>query len=79
VRAAFDPLAFYDTSSYGPRAIEAIGGVVGVDQLVHGSDRPVIGAPAETGLGPAGDHALTTVNPARLLSGARVTDLQAAA
>jgi 6-methylsalicylate decarboxylase len=79
VRAAFDPLTFYDTSSYGPRAIEAIGGVVGIDQLVHGSDRPVIGAPAEYGLGAAGDHALTTVNPARLLAGAAVPVLQVAA
>jgi len=67
--AAFDPLTFYDTSSYGPRAIEAVGGVVGIDQLVHGSDRPVIGAPAEHGLGAAGDHAITAVNPARLLTG----------
>jgi hypothetical protein len=67
--AAFDPLTFYDTSSYGPRAIEAVGGVVGIDQLVHGSDRPVIGAPAEHGLGAAGDHAITSVNPARLLAG----------
>jgi hypothetical protein len=79
VRAAFDPLTFYDTSSYGPRAIEAIGGVVGVDQLVHGSDRPVLGAPAEHGLGAAGDHALTAVNPARLLDGAPVAALQVAA
>jgi len=67
--AAFHPRTFYDTSSYGRRAIEAVGGVVGVDQLVHGSDRPVIGAPAEHMLGAAGDHALTTVNPARLLAG----------
>ena len=68
--AAFDPLTFYDTSSYGPRAIEAVGGVVGLDQLVHGSDRPVLAAPPEHGLGAAGDHALTTTNPARLLTGA---------
>jgi len=67
--AAFDPLTFYDTSSYGPRAIEAVGAVVGLDQLVHGSDRPVLGAPHEHGLGAAGDHALTSVNPARLLAG----------
>jgi 6-methylsalicylate decarboxylase len=69
VRAAFDPLTFYDTSSYGPRAIEAVGGVVGLDQLVHASDRPVLGAPAEHGLGAAGDHAITVANPARLLEG----------
>jgi 6-methylsalicylate decarboxylase len=68
--SAFDPLTFYDTSCYGPRAIEAVGGVVGLDQLVHGSDRPVLGPPPEHGLGAAGGDALTTTNPARLLSGA---------
>jgi 6-methylsalicylate decarboxylase len=67
--AAFDPNVFYDTSSYGPRAIEAVGGVVGIDQLVHGSDRPVLGAPADAALGAAGEHALKTANPARLLAG----------
>src|SRR4051812_27980512 len=67
--AAFDPLTFYDTSSYGPRAIEAVGGVVGLDQLVHGSDRPVVDARPEYMLGPAGEHALTATNPARLLTG----------
>jgi len=67
--AAFDPLTFYETSSYGPRAIEAVGGVVGVDQLVHGSDRPVVGNPPVHRLGPAGDHALASANPARLLAG----------
>jgi 6-methylsalicylate decarboxylase len=67
-RAAFDPLSFYDISSYGPRAIEAVGAVVGLDQLVHGSDRPVLAAPPEHGLGAAGAHALTTTNPARLLA-----------
>jgi 6-methylsalicylate decarboxylase len=69
VTAAFDPLTFYDTSSYGPRAVEAIGGVVGVDALVHGSDRPLVDAPAGLHLGAAADHALTAVNPARLLTG----------
>jgi 6-methylsalicylate decarboxylase len=67
--AAFDTLAFYDTSSYGPRAVEAVGGVVGVDQLVHGSDRPVLEGRPDLLLGPAGDHALDSVNPARLLNG----------
>jgi len=43
--------------------------VVGIDQLVHGSDRPVLGAPPEHGLGAAGDHALRAANPARLLTG----------
>jgi hypothetical protein len=67
--AAFDPNAFYDTSSYGPRAIDAVGGVVGIDQLVHGSDRPVLGAPADPALGTAGQNAIKTANPARLLAG----------
>jgi 6-methylsalicylate decarboxylase len=65
-RRAHDPLFFYDTSSYGPRAIDAALRVVGADQLVHGSDRPVAGGPApaaDTALG----HALLRVNPARLL------------
>jgi predicted TIM-barrel fold metal-dependent hydrolase len=65
-RQAHDPLLFYDTSSYGPRAVDATIRIVGADQLVHGSDRPVVGAPApaaDTALG----HALTRVNPARLL------------
>lgn len=65
--AAHEPLTFYDTSSYGPRAIEATIHAVGAEQLVHGSDRPVVGAAvpaADTVLG----HALLRVNPARLLN-----------
>ena len=38
--ALSDPLSFYETSSYGPRAIRDIVGAVGVDQLVHGTDYP---------------------------------------
>jgi predicted TIM-barrel fold metal-dependent hydrolase len=37
-----DPLTFYETSSYGSAAIEVLGRWVGIDQLVYGSDRPVI-------------------------------------
>ena len=37
-----DPLAFYDTSSYGPAAIQWMRTVVGEGQLVYGSDRPVV-------------------------------------
>jgi 6-methylsalicylate decarboxylase len=37
-----DPHTFYDTSSYGPIAIEATARRVGSDQLVYGSDRPVV-------------------------------------
>jgi hypothetical protein len=37
-----DPLSFYETSSYGPAAIEAVAMRVGQRQIVFGSDRPVI-------------------------------------
>ncbi len=37
-----DPLVFYDTSSYGPAALRAMEGAVGAQQLLYGSDRPVV-------------------------------------
>jgi predicted TIM-barrel fold metal-dependent hydrolase len=37
-----DPLVFYDTSSYGPVAIEMTAARVGSQQLLYGSDRPVV-------------------------------------
>lgn len=37
-----DPLTFYDTSSYGPRMVEAMARWVGPSQLLFGSDRPVV-------------------------------------
>jgi hypothetical protein len=37
-----DPLVFYDTSSYGPHAVGLIERVVGAEQLLYGSDRPVV-------------------------------------
>jgi predicted TIM-barrel fold metal-dependent hydrolase len=43
-----DPLVFYDTSSYGPAALEAMARRVGSEQLVYGSDRPVL-EPMPTG------------------------------
>ncbi|GAA0322192.1 amidohydrolase family protein [Kineococcus aurantiacus] len=69
-----DPNVHYETSSYGPRAVDAVVRVVGVDPLVLGSDRPYAqpfdpaGLP---GFGEAFAHALTTANPARLLEGDR--------
>ena len=68
--SAFDPGLFYETSSYGTRMIEAMVRVVGVDQLVHGSDRPVVEPPDAKAIGPATWEALARANPARLL-GAR--------
>lgn len=41
-----DPLLFYDTSSYGPVAVLTLEAVVGAQQLLYGSDRPVV-EPAE--------------------------------
>ena len=41
-------LDFYDTSSYGPVAVEAMAREVGPLQLLHGSDRPVA-EPVPTG------------------------------
>jgi 6-methylsalicylate decarboxylase len=43
-----DPLVFYDNSSYGPAAVEAMARRVGGEQLVYGSDRPVV-EPTPTG------------------------------
>ncbi len=40
--AVLDANIFYDTSSYGPRAVRAMARIVGPDQLVYGSDRPVV-------------------------------------
>lgn len=37
-----DPLTFYETSSYGPAAVEAMAQLVSERQLVYGSDRPLV-------------------------------------
>jgi hypothetical protein len=76
--AAADPAIFYDTSSYGARTIDAVVRCVGVDQLVHGSDRPVVEAPSPALLGPAASAAMTGANVARLL-GRRVAAAATAA
>jgi hypothetical protein len=70
-RTAADPDVFLDTSSYGPRAVDAVIRELGVDALAHGSDRPVA-LPAEPALGEAVELALRVRNPARLLSLAEV-------
>ncbi len=62
-----DPLAFHDTSSYGPRLIGAMAEIVGAVQLVYGSDRPVVDQrPAWPD--PDLRRALLAANPARLLN-----------
>ena len=69
-RGRVDPDAFVDTSSYGPRAVDAVVRVLGVDVLVHGSDRPWA-APQPTGLGAAAEAVVRHDNPWRLLRGTR--------
>ncbi|GAA2709087.1 amidohydrolase family protein [Actinoplanes palleronii] len=63
-----DPCVYYETSSYGTRAIDALVRVVGVDPIVHGSDRPYA-EPTDPGLGAAFTHAMFTANPRHLLTG----------
>ena len=58
-------------SSYGDRAVDAVVREIGVDQLVLGSDRPVV-AHRELSLGDAVRAAIHERNPQRLLSGAGV-------
>lgn len=65
--AVHDPLTFYDTSSYGPKAIDAMLRVVGVDRLLHGTDVPVVSPHDLSSLGEAAVHALTVANPERVL------------
>lgn len=64
---AVDPLTFVETSSYGTQAVDAVLRVLGADVICHGSDRPYA-EPAPLALDPAALHAITTVNPARLLA-----------
>ncbi|GAA2861078.1 hypothetical protein Acy02nite_57490 [Actinoplanes cyaneus] len=63
-----DPHVYYETSSYGTRAIDALVRVVGVDPIVHGSDRPYAES-IDPGLGAAFTHAMFTANPRHLLTG----------
>jgi predicted TIM-barrel fold metal-dependent hydrolase len=65
-QAGIDLGIFFDTSSYGPQAIDAMVRALGVDQLVYGSDRPVV-EPRRWTLGEAARHATLVTNPARLL------------
>jgi 6-methylsalicylate decarboxylase len=68
-KGAVDRDAFLDTSSYGPRTVDAAVRALGIDVLVHGSDRPYANPanPADLALGDAAAHALRVANPVRLL------------
>ena len=70
-RAVADPGVFLDVSSYGDRAVDAVVREIGVDQLVFGSDRPVV-TPPELSLGDAVRAAIRERNPERLLRAAGV-------
>ncbi|MEU8999059.1 amidohydrolase [Streptomyces caniferus] len=66
-RGRVDCKAFYETSSYGTRAVDALVRAAGIDVVVSGSDRPYA-EPVLPDLGAdAAVHALRTANPARLL------------
>jgi hypothetical protein len=67
-----DPLSFYDVSSYGVKAVDAMIRAVGIDQIVFGSDRPVAHPPRLGGLGSAAEAAIERTNPARVLDRAVV-------
>jgi hypothetical protein len=64
--AISDREIFYDTSSYGERALDAAVRVVGIDQLVYGSDRPVIDPPPPGLLGNAAMEAMLRTNPSHV-------------
>jgi 6-methylsalicylate decarboxylase len=49
-----DPLTFYETASYGRDSVQRVGEVVGAEQIIYGSDRPVVD-PAEHGVADALD------------------------
>jgi predicted TIM-barrel fold metal-dependent hydrolase len=62
---------YYDTASYGRRAIELCLSTFGVTQLVYGSDTPVIDPrptlDAVRGFGDGVSELLLVDNPSRLL------------
>lgn len=62
-----DTGVFVDTSSYGPRALDALVRVLGIDALVRGTDRPYAEA-TDLGMGDAAAYAVDVTNPARLLA-----------
>ncbi|GAB2800956.1 hypothetical protein GCM10027176_01260 [Actinoallomurus bryophytorum] len=68
-RGEVDRDAFVETSSYGPRAIDATIRALGIDTIVCGSDRPYAPPPGDLGLGEAAEHAIRVANPERLLNG----------
>ncbi|MEU4190303.1 amidohydrolase family protein [Kribbella sp. NPDC026611] len=64
-----DPNLYVDTSSYGPQGIDAVARVLGIDQVVHGTDRPYAGI-TDLRQGDAATAVIRHDNPYRLLYGA---------
>ena len=77
--ALADPRCFYDSSSYGARTIDALVRCVGIDQLVFGSDQPVVDSPGPSPLGKAAGDVMVARNVARLLHPAASTAAAAVA
>ena len=71
VRSALDPNTFFDVATYGRRAIELCVETFGIDQLVYGSDTPVVDAQftlhAVRGLGDAVARMLQIETPGSLV------------
>ena len=69
---AVDRNLFFDTASAGRLALECAMATYGVEQIVFGTDTPVISpdpvSQALSGLGPAAERAVTERNPLRLLA-----------
>lgn len=66
-----DPNLYVDTSGYGSQGVDAVARVLGIDQVVHGTDRPYADA-SELRQGEAADVAIRQNNPHRLLFGANL-------
>ncbi|MFG1907427.1 amidohydrolase family protein [Kribbella sp. NPDC048928] len=64
-----DPNLYVDTSSYGPQGIDAVARVLGIDQVVHGTDRPYADS-TDLRQGDAATAVIRHDNPHRLLFGA---------
>jgi hypothetical protein len=65
---ALDRDVFVDTSSYGPRGLDSLIRILGIDNLVYGTDRPYAG-PTDPQAGPQATRAIRVTNPQRLLKG----------
>jgi 6-methylsalicylate decarboxylase len=61
-----DPLIYFETSSYGPAALRMMEHAVGEQQLLYGSDRPVV-QPGEPGMPAALDWAAAVAATERAL------------